>query len=71
MAAHVRASEIQVGQEFTWHAIRHTMTAVIQPDVTHASSGHCRYVRTVSEPFGEVEWLLPDDADVTLASRER
>jgi hypothetical protein len=68
-----KARDIQPGQSFTWHAIRHTLTEVVQPDVTHVSthSGgtrHCRWVTTDSEVFGTTRWLLPDDDDVMISS---
>lgn len=71
----MRAAEVQVGQDFNWHAIRHTLLEVIQPDVAHVStrSGgprHCRFVKTASEQLGEASWLLANDDEVTLLSEE-
>jgi hypothetical protein len=71
----MRAAEVQVGQDFGWHAIQHTLLEVIQPDVTHVSARgatprRCRFVKTGSRQLGETSWLLPDDDEVTILDEE-
>jgi len=66
----MRAGDVQPGQSFTWHGIRHLLVRVSYPvfRVSGGGSGPARvvYTRSSINDGDELMSVLPDDDEVQI-----